>query len=258
MHEYTSSETKARLAISLMDLTCLNEDDSEQDIRTLCARASGPIASVAAVCVSPRFVSLARSLLPQAIGVATVVNFPCGNADAALAVAETRAVIEAGAHEIDVVLPYHAMREGRLEDVRHFLGSVRDACPERVLKIILETGELEHPELIARASDLSIDAGANFLKTSTGKTPVSATPAASCVMLHRIAARGDAGGQVGFKASGGVRTLDDAAVYLALQAEILGKDSLTPKRFRIGASSLLDNLEAAVGHGAVIIDSTGY
>jgi deoxyribose-phosphate aldolase len=256
----TSAQTvkNAQRAVSLMDLTRLNDDDTEQDIRALCARASGPAGSVAAVCVWPRFAALTRSLLPQEINVAAVVNFPHGDTDIEPALAQAREVIAAGAQEIDVVMPYRALQQGNIQDVKALLEAVRAQCPQQVLKVILETGELKSPELIALASDLSIDAGADFLKTSTGKTPVNATADAASIMLRRIAARGDAGAKIGFKASGGIRTLDDALVYMNLQVEYLGQGSLTKARFRLGASSLLDNLEEAIGHGSGTPSTIGY
>lgn len=256
--EPSAIEKNARLAISLMDLTRLNDNDSENDVRALCARAAGPAGSVAAVCIWPRFAALARGLLLKDIGVATVVNFPHGGTDVAQAMEETLAAVQAGAQEIDVVLPYRALGGGRVAEVRAVLDAVRAACPDQILKVIIEVGELGSPELIAAASDLSIDAGANFLKTSTGKTPVSATPETARIMLERIAARGNAAARVGFKVSGGVRTLDDAMIYLQLQAKILGTNSLIRERFRIGASALLDNLEAVLGLDAASSHTSGY
>lgn len=254
----TSVEMKTKLIASSMDLTLLNDSDSEADIRALCARATGPAGSVAAICVWPRFAALARSLLPAHIDVAAVANFPDGSLDVARAVADSEEIIKAGAQEIDVVLPYHALQQGQTAEVLELLKAVRTTAGQCVLKVILETGELATPALIALASDLSMEAGADFLKTSTGKSKVSATAAAARVMLERIVARGKGGRKVGFKASGGVRTLEEAMVYAELQAAILGQDSVIKTRFRIGASSLLDNLEAMIGHGDTATVATGY
>ena len=129
------------------------------------------------------------------------------------------------------------------------VAAVRKACGSAVMKLIIESGELQEPALIARASRLGLNEGVDFLKTSTGKTPTGATPAAARVMLEAIAAHPH-GARVGFKASGGVRTVRDAAVYIGLVREILGPDALVPSRFRIGASALLDDVEAVLGQSA--------
>jgi len=131
--------------------------------------------------------------------------------------------------------------------VRALLQAVRAACPGLALKVILETGVLQTQALIRRASELAIEAGADFLKTSTGKTPVSATPDAARTMLQAIAADPVAASRVGFKASGGIRTVVEAATYFALVEDILGPRALTPARLRIGASSLLGDIETVLG-----------
>ena len=237
----------ARLALACLDLTSLNDADTEADVVTLCARAQGRFGPVAAVCVWPRFAALARRELPRAIAVAAVANFPDGSADVARAVRETRAIVGAGAQEVDVVLPFARLRQGDERAVAELLQAVRAACPGLTLKVILETGVLADAALIARAAQLSLDAGADFLKTSTGKTPVSATPQAARVMLATIAADARAAGRAGFKASGGIRTVADAALYLGLCEQALGREALQPRRFRIGASSLLNDIEAVLG-----------
>jgi deoxyribose-phosphate aldolase len=149
---------------------------------------------------------------------------------------------------VDVVLPFKSLIAGDEAAVTRLLTAVRQACPGLLLKVILETGELKTTELIARASQLALDAGADFLKTSTGKTPVNATPEAARVMLGAIAASATAQNHVGFKASGGIRTVQDAVVYEALTQQLLGTQALSPKRFRIGASSLLNDIEAVLGN----------
>ncbi|HWH82774.1 MAG TPA: deoxyribose-phosphate aldolase [Burkholderiaceae bacterium] len=237
----------ATRALACLDLTSLNDADTEADVVKLCARAQGPHGPVAAVCVWPRFAALARRELPAGIAVAAVANFPDGSADSARAVRDARAIVDAGAQEVDVVLPFAALQRGDERAVAELLAAVRAACSTLVLKVILETGVLADEALIARASQLSLAAGADFLKTSTGKTPVSATPAAARTMLAAIAADPRGAARVGFKASGGIRTVADAAVYLALCEQALGADALTPRRFRIGASSLLNDIEAVLG-----------
>ena len=244
----TSSDlqTTARIALACLDLTSLNDADTEADVVKLCARAQGPHGVVAAVCVWPRFAALARRELPGSIAVAAVANFPDGSADVARAVADTRAIVDAGAQEVDVVLPFASLKQGRERAVVEVLQAVRAACEGLRLKVILETGVLADDTLIARASQLSLDAGADFLKTSTGKTPVSATPQAARIMLAQIGGDARHAKKVGFKASGGIRTVADAAIYLALCEEALGSQALHPSRLRIGASSLLNDIEAVL------------
>lgn len=239
--------TCARLALSCLDLTSLNEQDTESDIARLCERAQGPFGSTAAVCVWPRLAAFARAQLPAHIAVAAVANFPEGSADLERAVRDTGAIVQSGAQEVDVVLPYKTLMAGDERTVVQVLQAVRKACPGLLLKVILETGELKEVALIARASRLSLDAGADFLKTSTGKVPVSATPKAAHTMLSAIASDVHAAPRVGFKPSGGIRTVADAAVYMILHSELLGPQALTPARFRIGASSVLNDIEAILG-----------
>ena len=240
------TQQAARIALACLDLTSLNDGDTEADVIALCARAHGLHGTVAAVCVWPRFAALARRELPAGIAVAAVANFPDGGADIARAVRDARAIVEAGAQEVDVVLPFAHLMQGDERAVADLLGAVRQACDGLVLKVILETGVLVDEALIARASQLALDAGADFLKTSTGKTPISATPAAATVMLKAIAAD-PRHAHVGFKASGGIRTVADVTVYFALVEQILGVHALSPKRFRIGASSLLNDIETVLG-----------
>ncbi len=247
----TPSEV-ARIALACLDLTSLNDDDGEAQIAALCERAAprrlasslrGP---VAAVCVWPRFVTLARSLLPDSIAVAAVANFPAGANDIERALRDAGDIVGAGAQEVDVVLPYRALLAGDTASCSALLAAVRRACDGLVLKVILETGELRKPSLIEHAARVALDAGADFLKTSTGKTPLSATPQATQVMLGVIAGDARSCRLVGFKASGGIRSVADAAVYLELVEAALGAQALVPARFRIGASGLLGDIEAVL------------
>lgn len=236
----------AQVALACLDLTSLNDTDTEADIARLCAKAQGPFGPVAAVCVWPRLAAFARAQLPAHIAVAAVANFPDGSTDVARAARDTSEIVQAGAQEVDVVLPYQALMAGDDRVVAQLLEAVRKAATGLRLKVILETGVLQDPALIARASRLSLDAGADFLKTSTGKTAVSATPQAAQTMLAAIAADPHAS-QVGFKPSGGIRTVQDAAIYIAATEELLGRAAVTPSRFRIGASSVLTDIEAILG-----------
>ncbi|MCY7305251.1 MAG: deoxyribose-phosphate aldolase [Rhodoferax sp.] len=241
---------QARLALACLDLTSLNAADTEADIASLCQRAMGRFGAVAAICVWPRFAASARRQLPGTIHVAAVANFPEGSADIPRAVFDTRQIVDSGAQEVDVVLPYAQLLAGDELTVVRLLTAVRSACTGLVLKVILETSELKTQASIGRASWLSLEAGADFLKTSTGKTALGATSEGARTMLQCIAAHPRLYATAGFKGSGGIRTVADAAVYFALVREILGPQALTPARLRIGASSLLDDVEAILGGGA--------
>ena len=236
----------ARLALSCLDLTSLNEADTESDIATLCSRAQSRFGPVAAVCVWPRLAAFARKQLPANIAVAAVANFPDGSADLQRVLAEIGEIVQSGAQEVDLVIPFGHVLAGNDAAVASLLSAARKASEGLRLKVILETGALVGGAHILRASRLSLEAGADFLKTSTGKTSVSATPEAARVMLEAIAADPSAALRVGFKASGGIRTVSDAAQYIALTREYLGVNAITPQRFRIGASSLLTDIEAVL------------
>jgi len=232
----------ARRAIALVDLTDLGADTTADAAATLCDRAAA--AGVASVCVWPQFVEqCAGRLAGTGVKVATVVNFPAGTDPADAAAAVTAAAVAAGADEIDVVLPYTAWLAGDTDRAAAVLGAVREETGERVMKVIIETGELPDRSAIDRATMFAIEHGADFVKTSTGKTAVSATPEAAEIVLEAIAVSGQ---PVGFKASGGIRTVADARTYLDLADSIMGPDWATPTTFRLGASSLLDALEAAL------------
>jgi deoxyribose-phosphate aldolase len=241
--EHQDLQNSARVALACLDLTSLNDADTEADIAKLCQRAQSSFGPTAAVCVWPRLAAFARAQLPAHIAVAAVANFPHGNTDVDAAVRDTQEIVQAGAQEVDVVLPYRHLMAGDEAAVSKLLQAVRLACPGLLLKVILETGELQTPELMTRASQLALDAGADFLKTSTGKTPVNATLDAARVMLGCIAASPTARDRVGFKASGGIRTVQEAMAYQQLTQQLLGLSQLTAQRFRIGASSLLGDIE---------------
>lgn len=231
-----------------MDLTSLNEDDTDADIERLCRRADTAHGHPAAVCVYPQFVATAcRSLAAMDLGgkvkVATVVNFPRGDAPIAEVTKQIEEALTHGADEIDVVFPWRALLEGDESAGTNLVQACREACGEHGLKVILETGELGAATRIRRAGELAIDAGADFLKTSTGKVPVNATPEAARILLEAIR---DSGRDVGCKVAGGIATTGDAATYLELATDAMGDDWLAPARFRIGASGLLDDLLATL------------
>mgnify|MGYP000861028953 FL=1 len=243
-------QASARIALACLDLTSLNDADTETDIAKLCARAQGSFGPVAAVCVWPRLATFARQNLPSNIAVAAVANFPDGSADVERAVRDTATIVQSGAQEVDVVLPYQHLLAGDEQTVVRLLGAVRKAAEGLRMKVILETGMLQDERVIERACRLSLDAGADFLKTSTGKTPISATPQAARTLLAAIANDPLRASKVGFKPSGGIRTVADAAVYIALCEDYLGPSALTAQRFRIGASSVLNDIEAVLGNTA--------
>jgi deoxyribose-phosphate aldolase len=191
--------------------------------------------------VWPRLAAFARRELPAAVAVAAVANFPDGSADTARAVADARAIVDAGAQEVDVVIPYR-----QLDAAPALLAAVRRACDGLLLKVILETGELADAQQVALACRIALDAGADFLKTSTGKVRVNATLQAARALLQAIAADPVTRPRVGFKPAGGIRTVANAQTYLVLVREILGDTALSPQRFRIGASGLLDDIEAVL------------
>ena len=249
-------ENAARLALQCLDLTSLNDADTAEDIAALCRRAQTPYGPVAAVCVWPRFVAQARAALPAAIKVAAVANFPDGALDLARALADVQAIATAGGDEVDVVLPYRALMAGQRSECAEFLAEVRHASRPLTLKVIIESGELKTPELIADAARLALMAGADFVKTSTGKTAVSATPLAARHILSEIAGSGLV--SAGFKASGGIRTVTDAQVYLELAADKLGAAALNPRRLRFGASGLLGDIEAVLSGTAAPASTASY
>jgi deoxyribose-phosphate aldolase len=241
-----SPEQAARIALACLDLTSLNDGDTEADVVALARRAAAAPARVAALCVWPRLARVARGHAPAGVAVAAVANFPEGRADIERALRDTGEVLRAGAQEVDLVLPWRALAAGDEAACAAVLRAVRRECDGLLLKVILESGELRTPVLIERAARLAIAEGADFLKTSTGKTPTGATPQAAALMLAAIAGDAAASSRVGFKASGGVRSVADAVVYIDLVASALGEDALVPQRFRIGASALLADIEAVL------------
>jgi len=239
----------AARALACLDLTNLDDACTTEDVQRLCARAQSRHGPVAAVCVWPRFVADARAALgATGIRVATVVAFPGGDDLAGDVRDMTERAIADGAHEIDMVIPYKAMIEGHPEQVPPRVARVVEAAAGAPVKAILETGVLGDGDWIRRAARLAIEGGADFLKTSTGKVGLNATPEAARILLEEIAA---ADRIVGLKVSGGVRSTDDAALYLDLCDEIMGPDWACPAVFRFGASSVLDALlESLDGSGA--------
>lgn len=259
------------LAIRMVDLTTLEGADTPGKVRALCAKARHPdpsdlsCPSVAAVCLYPPLVATAASeLAGSGVRVASVATgFPSGQAPLEVKLAEVSEVVAAGADEVDMVINRGAFLAGRYQQVYEEIGAVREACgagaggPERPrahLKVILETGELATYDNVRRAAWLAMLAGADFVKTSTGKVQPAATPAVTLVMLEAVRDFRDAtGATVGVKPAGGIRTTKDAIRYLVLVGETAGEDWLAPDRFRFGASTLLNDLlmqrsRLATGH----------
>jgi deoxyribose-phosphate aldolase len=239
------------LAIRMIDLTTLEGKDTPGKIRALCAKAIQPlpgdptIPHVAAICVYPALVADAREALrTSGVRVASVATgFPSGQTFLELKLAETRQAIEAGADEIDMVIDRGAFLAGDYAAVFDEIVAVKEACGETHLKVILETGELETYDNVRRASVLAMAAGADFIKTSTGKVTPAATLPVTLVMLEAIRDFERATGRaVGMKPAGGIRTAKEAIQYLVVLYETLGPRWMTPDRFRFGASSLLNDL----------------
>lgn len=244
----TTQLTNAALAVQLMDLTSLNTDDTAVTIHALVTSIKPNLGIPAAVCVYSEFVDDAKLALAQRelshIKVATVTNFPTGNNPLSDVLNETLIAIERGADEIDLVLPYQALINGDADTALQYVRASKELCPEHVqLKVIIESGELKTSALIKQATELAIAGGADFVKTSTGKVAVNATLDATAVILRTIKASER---RVGFKAAGGVKTVDDASDYLQLATDIMGESYLNPSTFRFGASSLLADVYAVL------------
>ncbi len=239
------------LAIRMTDLTTLEGADTPGKVAALSSKAIRPdpsdsnIPSVAAVCVYPNLVETAvervRGTTVRVASVATA--FPSGQSPLDIKVAETRDVVELGADEVDMVIDRGAFLAGRYAKVYDEIVRVKEACGEAHLKVILETGELGTYDNVRRASLLAIAAGADFVKTSTGKIPSAATLPVTLVMLEAVRdVYEETGRRVGVKAAGGIRTAKQAVQYLVLLHETLGAEWLTPDLSRLGASSLLNDI----------------
>jgi deoxyribose-phosphate aldolase len=239
------------LAIRMIDLTTLEGADTPGKVRSLAAKARRPdpadpaCPSVAALCVYPDMVTIAKKeLAGTGIKVASVATaFPSGRSSLSVKLADTRLAVEAGADEIDMVIDRGAFLTGRFDAVFHEITAVKESCGQAHLKVILETGELATYDNVRRASWLAMLAGADFIKTSTGKISPAATLPVTLVMLEAVRDfRAATGRQVGMKPAGGIRTAKDALKYLVAVNETCGEDWLDPDWFRFGASSLLNDL----------------
>ncbi len=253
-----SNETNEvyRLCYSAIDLTTLSCGDSVESVTAFARKAAEfyanhpSIANVASICIYPPFVEtvgLAVDDTPMRI-TSVAGGFPSSQTFLEVKMLETAMAVENGADEIDIVINVGKMLEGHYDEVANEVEVLRgEAGEDVVLKVILETGALKTPELIRRAALLAMFAGADFVKTSTGKIDVAATPEAAVVMCHAIRDYYDKTGRmVGFKPAGGVRSAADAVLYYTVVREILGERWLTPQFFRIGASSVANALLSAI------------
>jgi deoxyribose-phosphate aldolase len=246
-----AKKTGIRLAISMLDLTTLEGKDSDGKVRQLCRKAIRPmpedptVPSVAAVCVYPNLVPVAHDALRgSGVKVASVATgFPAGLVPLSVKVDETRRAVGMGADEVDMVIDRGAFLSGELERVADEIRVVKEACGPAHLKVILETGELETYDNVRRASHLAMRAGADFIKTATGKVTPAATPSVVLVMLEAIRDHYlETGRRIGMKPAGGIKTSKQALHLLVLVKETLGDAWLTPDLFRIGASTLANDL----------------
>ncbi len=239
------------MAVAMVDLTTLEGADTPGKVRAMCAKARQPdpsdltVPPVAAVCVYPDLVRVAKDAVAgSGVAVASVATaFPSGRASLAVKLADVADAVRAGADEVDMVIDRGAFLSGRYGQVYAEIRAVREACGPVHLKVILETGELATLDNVARASWLAMLAGADFIKTSTGKVTPAATPPTALVMLAAVRDfEQTTGRRVGVKVAGGIRTAKDAIRYLVLVNEVAGPSWLTPQLFRIGASTLLNDL----------------
>jgi len=241
--------------LSLLDMTTLEGSDTRDRVENLCLKSRFSMVSIdlpdaAAVCVYPSLVGVAKKALEgSTIAVASVAGgFPSGQTSLKVKLEEVSWAIDQGADEIDTVISRGKLLEGSLSEVFDELAAIREACGKTHLKVILETGELPSVEMIRLASVIAIEAGADFIKTSTGKIPTGATPDAMLIMLDTIREYLEKTGKaIGIKPAGGIRTAEQAMLYYSLVEEILGEDWLNNNYFRIGASSLADALLNELG-----------
>jgi len=265
----TSKAWAIDTAISMIDLTTLEGADTERKVSSLCAKAKAPdpgdptTPQVAAICIYADMVPVAVDALRGTnIHVAAVTSaFPSGRATMAVKLTDTRDALRAGAHEIDMVIDRGAFLSGRYLQVFNEIAAIKEVCAQEGthgapahLKVIFETGELVTYDNVRRASWLAMLAGANFIKTSTGKVAPAATPPVTLIMLEAVRDWRDlTGTQIGVKPAGGIRTTKDALRYLVMVNEVAGEDWIDPQWFRFGASSLLNDLlqqrqKLATGH----------
>ena len=249
-----------QLAFSCIDLTTLNSTDTQSRVSRFTEQVNNfyndypALPHVAAICVYPNMVQTVKNILNvRGVKIAAVAGgFPSSMTFTELKAEEARLAVEAGAGEVDVVLPLWAFLDGKDDLCKEEIETIKVAIGDAHLKVILESGVLAEPEVIERAAILAMEAGADFIKTSTGKVSPAATPEAALVMCRAVKAFYErTGKQVGFKPAGGISTTEEAVLYLTIVKEVLGDAWLTPDLFRIGASRLANSLLSSIS-GRVI------
>ncbi|WP_397449861.1 deoxyribose-phosphate aldolase [Pseudomonas sp. NA-150] len=248
-HLTSQDEQMARQMIGLLDLTSLNAKGNEQRIIEICQRAVTPVGLVAAVCVYPNAVQLARRTLNKLHGetvrVAAVVNHPYCKADIETAVTDTRIGLVWGADEIELMYPHRQLLTGDRQNGKDMVSACRSACGDRaVLKVVLDTGHLKDPQLIRKACEDIIAAGADFIDTHSDKAIIGASSQAARIILEVIA---EIGGQGGLKVTAGMRTFEEARVYLELARSRFGPHWVNANHVRFGGASLRDDLLMGLG-----------
>lgn len=255
MNEGTPDKRMLMGILNSIDLTSLNPTDNKSNILQLTGKVNSfsgrfsNIPNVAAICVYPNFVSFVKEkLTAKSVRIASVAGgFPSSQTFRMLKVSECKMAVEAGADEIDIVMPVGAFFGKDFKQVAEEISEIKEAIGDKLLKVIIESGLLANYESIFKASMIAMDAGADFIKTSTGKTPVSATPEAAYIMCRAIRHFYDETGiKVGFKAAGGITTTADAITYLNIVKNVLGEAWLSNSLFRIGASRLANNILADI------------
>lgn len=255
--KYDSNNTPEvwKQCLNQIDLTTLCADDTDERVQTMARRVNefgehyAGIPNVAAICVYPAMVPFVKTALKApGVGIASVAaGFPASQTFVEIKVAEVAMAVMEGATEIDVVISVGKMLQGRYQEVYDELCELKAACRDAHLKVILETGELKAASVIKKASLIAMQAGADFIKTSTGKIAVNATPEATYVMCQAIKEWHEkTGAVVGYKPAGGVRSTEEAVQHYTLVKEILGEEWLNNRRFRFGASSLANNLLTSI------------
>lgn len=255
MNEGTPDKRMLMGILNSIDLTSLNPTDNKSNILQLTGKVNSfsgrfsNIPNVAAICVYPNFVSFVKEkLTAKSVRIASVAGgFPSSQTFRMLKVSECKMAVEAGADEIDIVMPVGAFFGKDFKQVAEEISEIKEAIGDKPLKVIIESGLLANYESIFKASMIAMDAGADFIKTSTGKTPVSATPEAAYIMCRAIRHFYDETGiKVGFKAAGGITTTADAITYLNIVKNVIGEAWLSNSLFRIGASRLANNILADI------------
>lgn len=266
--QFLSEKEAYQLVMNCIDLTTLEGSDTKKKVIELCKKAStfqnqnAEVPNTAAVCVYPVFAQLAKSQLKDSsLKVACVAGaFPAGQSPIEVKVMEVQYAVDQGADEIDMVISRGSFLEGDFKKVSDEIKAIKAACGKAKLKVILETGELVTPQNILQASQLAIEAGADFIKTSTGKVSVNATPEAMYVMLLAIREEfKKSGKRIGIKPAGGIADAEGSLIYVKLVEQILGKDWLNNQLLRFGASRLADKIaDKILDKKEESSDSSGY